>query len=494
MNSNRSGRALGGAALAFGLLYALPSHALTPTELYNRVSPSVAVIYTLNSQGTVDGNGSGVVVAKNRVITNCHVTDKARRLAVDFGDGRSPGVVVARNAGQDLCLLATDTKAVPPVRLRSADGLQIGEQVYAIGAPYGLERTLSPGLISGKRTYKTHIVIQTTAAISPGSSGGGLFDEAGALIGVTRFYLEQGQSLNFAMPTDWIGATLAKGTETPERKSLAALEERADMERREQQDEELRQRRALEEQARTINERLQRQADEERERLAEIQRRADQLAEEEAGKRIQREPDIAGVSPPVAAPGSAQPNGQPEAWEESGALDRFAMEIQRRVGLLVRERGEANYPRLARERRWEGTTQVSIEYDAGGVLRRVSVAMSSGHVTLDQKATEMVRDALPSQVPSELRAKKFTVRLPLVFKINDTNYYVSFGPVAMGEAMGFLSKLNAKGVSGATLQPAVRGDATVLLGPYPTRDSAEGMINKLSAMQLLIRPFDIKAR
>jgi protein TonB len=97
-------------------------------------------------------------------------------------------------------------------------------------------------------------------------------------------------------------------------------------------------------------------------------------------------------------------------------LDRFAMEIQRRVGKIVDERGERMYPRLARDRKWEGTTQVSVEYTSDGRLKGVRVATSSGYAVLDQKAIEMVEEVLPA-VPRDLRGKNFTVRLPIVFKL-----------------------------------------------------------------------------
>jgi protein TonB len=95
------------------------------------------------------------------------------------------------------------------------------------------------------------------------------------------------------------------------------------------------------------------------------------------------------------------------------------MEIQKRVGRIVNERGERMYPRLARERKWEGTAQVSVEYAANGKLKRVTVATTSGYAVLDQKAVEMVQEVLP-EVPRELRAKNFTVRLPILFKLKDT--------------------------------------------------------------------------
>lgn len=104
---------------------------------------------------------------------------------------------------------------------------------------------------------------------------------------------------------------------------------------------------------------------------------------------------------------------------DSGALDRFALEIQSRVGKLVKERGDRAYPRLARERKWEGATQVSVEFDMSGKLKRVSVAGSSGHAVLDQRAIEMVQEVLPP-VPRDLRGKNFVVRLPIVFKLKES--------------------------------------------------------------------------
>jgi protein TonB len=125
--------------------------------------------------------------------------------------------------------------------------------------------------------------------------------------------------------------------------------------------------------------------------------------------------------PPVAAGPIAPPlrAAAPKAEEVDGkALDRFALEIQKRVGKIVNERGERAYPRLARERRWEGTAQVAVEYGADGKLKRVTIAESSGYSVLDQRAVEMVQEVLPP-VPRELRSRNFTVRLPILFKLKE---------------------------------------------------------------------------
>jgi hypothetical protein len=82
--------------------------------------------------------------------------------------------------------------------------LRIGQRVYAIGAPQGLELTISEGIVSSLREVPGGSVIQTTAPISPGSSGGGLFDLSGRLVGIMTFQHRYGQNLNFALPADWI--------------------------------------------------------------------------------------------------------------------------------------------------------------------------------------------------------------------------------------------------------------------------------------------------
>jgi Tfp pilus assembly protein PilF len=83
-----------------------------------------------------------------------------------------------------------------------ASRLRVGEPVYAIGAPQGLELSLSGGLVSALRTVRGELFIQTDAAISRGSSGGGLFDQNARLVGITTFYLDGGQNLNFAIPIE----------------------------------------------------------------------------------------------------------------------------------------------------------------------------------------------------------------------------------------------------------------------------------------------------
>jgi S1-C subfamily serine protease len=88
------------------------------------------------------------------------------------------------------------------VDVRSYDTIEIGEEAYSVGAPKGLDLTIANGIVSGKRSLKGINYLQTTAPISPGSSGGGLFDATGKLIGITTMYLAEAQNLNFAIAAE----------------------------------------------------------------------------------------------------------------------------------------------------------------------------------------------------------------------------------------------------------------------------------------------------
>ena len=114
-----------------------------------------------------------------------------------------PASLQASNPDKDLALLVAPGLTATPARLGQASQLKVGEPVYAVGAPQGLELSLSEGIVSQLRGGPPPI-IQTTVAISQGSSGGGLFNAQGELVGITTFYLKEGQNLNFALPVEWI--------------------------------------------------------------------------------------------------------------------------------------------------------------------------------------------------------------------------------------------------------------------------------------------------
>ena len=195
-----------------------PALALDPSQVFDKVSPSVWLVKTYDAAERPLEQGSAVVVAHGELVTNCHVLVKAKSVQLRRKNVIYVASLEYADVGRDMCLLKVDNFHAPPVKIRRKGDLKVGERVYAIGNPVGLEATLSDGLISGIRTFGGKLaargvdeLIQTTAPISPGSSGGGLFDSEGRLVGITAlgsvFIL---QNLNFALPTDWIAEVPAR--------------------------------------------------------------------------------------------------------------------------------------------------------------------------------------------------------------------------------------------------------------------------------------------
>lgn len=182
--------------------------ALTPAELFTKVSPSVWRVRTYDKEGLPLGLGSAVVVAPETLVTNCHVLRKAERFVLLHDSQSLPGTLELWDAARDLCQVKARGLNAPAVVLGETRGLLVGQNVYALGSPAGLELTLSAGLVSSLRRDDDQrlMMIQTSAPISPGSSGGGLFDDHARLIGLTTMTLASAsaQNLNFALPVDWI--------------------------------------------------------------------------------------------------------------------------------------------------------------------------------------------------------------------------------------------------------------------------------------------------
>jgi hypothetical protein len=193
--------------LAIVLAALLPSVAvaMTPGQVYESVKDSVVVVKTYDRQGKPVGHGSGVMLPSGNIITNYHVVEAGVRYTVGRGKHIVPATLKGGDPDKDLCLLTAPGLVAEPARLGKAARLKVGDPVYAVGAPQGLELSLSEGIVSQLRGGGPHPIIQTTVAISPGSSGGGLFNAKGELVGITTFRMKGEQSLNFALPVEWIG-------------------------------------------------------------------------------------------------------------------------------------------------------------------------------------------------------------------------------------------------------------------------------------------------
>jgi len=168
---------------------------------------------------TPGGLGSGFIVNESGFcVTNCHVIEKETRISAtifhrgadgEFNRRRIDDVrIVALNPFFDLALLqipAQKDLAFKPVFLAAEEDLQEGDEVFAIGNPLGLERSVSQGIIGTKnRNFKGQVYIQTTAEINPGNSGGPLFNSRGEVIGVTNMKLLFAEGLGFAIPSPYL--------------------------------------------------------------------------------------------------------------------------------------------------------------------------------------------------------------------------------------------------------------------------------------------------
>ncbi len=184
-------------------------------RVFALVSPAVVTLRTEDGAGGAEGQGSGVVVAPERVVTNCHVIENAPVIRVFVGDRGLPATWLRRNAVQDLCLLQVDGLGAAPARLRQGPAPRVGEPVFAVGNPLGFGLAVSAGLVAAAEQTQPYPYLVSTAPQSPGSSGGGLFDREGRLVGVTRAILGTGQNLNMAMSAAGVAALLAGGDAPP---------------------------------------------------------------------------------------------------------------------------------------------------------------------------------------------------------------------------------------------------------------------------------------
>lgn len=195
--------------------------AMPPSELFAKASPSVVVVETTDAKGKRSGQGSGVVVGPGLVVTNCHVLKGAAKAEVLHKERRYRADLRDVDVDRDLCSL--DARGlVAPAAAVGTSRMKVGERVYTIGAPQGLELTLGEGLLSSRRGEGEYQLLQVSAPISPGSSGGGLFDEAGRLVGITTMFHREGQALNFAVPVEWIAELPARHLQAAETAGEAA--------------------------------------------------------------------------------------------------------------------------------------------------------------------------------------------------------------------------------------------------------------------------------
>ena len=204
---------------AFGCASSTPPKAAEPAPpAEGQARPSVRDIVARSAGSVVvvrtpQGLGTGFVVDRGIVATNLHVIAGANQilLATSKGQRLQISAIAGLDPAHDLALLSFAADASPtPLPLRHDTPLMAGDPVVAIGTPQGLALTASTGIVSAVRELSPRLtLVQTTAPISPGSSGGPLLDEQGRVVGVTTLISRSGQNLNFAVPVEYLSALLA---------------------------------------------------------------------------------------------------------------------------------------------------------------------------------------------------------------------------------------------------------------------------------------------
>lgn len=176
-------------------------------KIFKENKKAVVVVVTFDEKNEPLSQGSGFVVrADGAVVTNYHVISNAKDIKVKVGDKvlDVEGLIHA-DKGTDLAILKVNGAKLQTVNVGNSKKATIGEKVYVISSPKGMENTISDGILSGIREISDDKkVLQITAPISPGSSGSPVFNKDGEVIGIATFLLKEAQNLNFAMPVNLI--------------------------------------------------------------------------------------------------------------------------------------------------------------------------------------------------------------------------------------------------------------------------------------------------
>jgi len=199
-------------AVSTGAAEPLDAYSAAVVGAVERVGPAVVSVYVggaAEAERARGGAGSGVVVTPDGyLLTNEHVVQRVSEARVTFVDGRSVAAVVAgRDAATDLAVLRAQAGALPYASLAGAQRLRAGQLVVAVGNPFGFESTVSAGVVSalGRSLRSRHgrlieNVVQHTAALNPGNSGGPLVDTAGRVAGINTAIIAMAQGIGFAIP------------------------------------------------------------------------------------------------------------------------------------------------------------------------------------------------------------------------------------------------------------------------------------------------------
>lgn len=191
------------------------SEARTSREIAASALPSIVAVVMQDSKDQPVALGTGFYVRPGIIATNLHVIEGAAGgYAKGIGKDNKFSIdgVVGTDILHDLALISVSDEKTPALRLGDDKGVEIGDPIYCIGNPVGLEGTFSQGLVSGLRKLEQEDLIQITAPISPGSSGGPVLSANGSVVAIAVATLQGGQNLNFAIPASYLAVLIDKRT------------------------------------------------------------------------------------------------------------------------------------------------------------------------------------------------------------------------------------------------------------------------------------------
>ena len=182
------------------------AYAQNTVQIAEKALAATVSLEMTDRNGHTIGWGSGFFVRQNQIATNFHVIagattggtakldDKPTKYAIDN--------VIATDQDNDLAILEVTLRGIQPLPLGDSDAVKIGQKVYVAGNPMQMEGTFTPGMISN--IHEAEKLLQMTAPISPGSSGGPVLNEKGEVIGIASMVMDGGQNLNFAIPSNYL--------------------------------------------------------------------------------------------------------------------------------------------------------------------------------------------------------------------------------------------------------------------------------------------------
>ncbi|MGR9116210.1 MAG: S1 family peptidase [Gammaproteobacteria bacterium] len=187
--------------LVFGFLFAPRLQAVTPDV---KLASTIVKVVAQASDGKRH-MGSGVIVAANKVATNCHVTRAGRRIIVLKSGQYYQAIAQAALPEFDVCLLKTDRMPLPKAPMAAGYNLKLGDNINIYGYPLAMGMRVKAGAIVGLHRYDDQQVIEINAGFMQGASGGAVFNQAGQLIGLTTFMGRKKDSYHFyAIPAAWL--------------------------------------------------------------------------------------------------------------------------------------------------------------------------------------------------------------------------------------------------------------------------------------------------